>query len=65
MYEKNCRWIYYRYESFPEADKKKVNCNKTTLIDVPFFIPFLFHGLYLTTKIKKMFNPCRSYKIIK
>lgn len=60
----NAKWEYRRFESFMEADKTEVKCDCSTMLSVPFFIPRLLHGVYLTRYIKIMFNPCKSYTVL-
>lgn len=59
------KWEFRRYNTFEEADCHRYDCDISILIDVPFIIPQLFHGMYLSRYIRKFLDPCLKYNLIK
>lgn len=62
---KESEFKFYKFKSFETADKNIENCIRSTIIHVPFFIPNVFHGLYLKKQMQWIFNPCKNHTIYK
>lgn len=65
MYFKKRKCECGKYKTFQEADNKNISSERSTILFVPFFIPEICHGLCLSYSIRKIFDPCTHYKIVK
>lgn len=57
------RWEFIKERNYHTASKQNVQCEVSTILFVPFYLPRKLHGMYLSHEIKNILNPCKKYVI--